>query len=88
MTHLKQKEAYYDETMETTGCPLIGNRHGSGNADVFPKRHPAKYPVGNFSKCRRCKCSNVDKNRIGRSDMDTVRGRNAEHQWYRRDERL
>ena len=21
-------------------------------ADIFPKRHPAKYPVGNFSKCR------------------------------------
>ena len=52
MTHLKQKEVYSYETMETTGCPLIGNRHGGGNADVFPKRHPAKYPVGNFSKCR------------------------------------
>ena len=74
--------------METTGCPLIGNRHGGGNGDIFPERHPAKYPVGNFSKCRRCKCSSMDKNRIGRSDMDTVRGRNAEHQWYRRDERL
>lgn len=42
MIHLKQKEVYSHETMETTGCPLIGNRHGGGNADVFPKRHPAK----------------------------------------------
>ena len=49
---MKQKEVYSYETMETTGCPLIGNRHGGGNADIFPKRHPAKYPVGNFSKCR------------------------------------
>ena len=52
MTHLKQKEAYYYETMETTGCPLIGNRHGGGNADVFPERHPAKYSVENHGKCR------------------------------------
>ena len=42
----------YHETMETTGCSLIGNRHGGGNADVFPERHAAEYPVGNFSKCR------------------------------------
>ena len=74
--------------METTGCPLIGNRHGGGNADVFPERHPAKHSMGNFSKCRWNKCSNVDKNRIGRSDMDAVRGRHADHQRHRSDERL
>ena len=53
MIHLKQKEVYSHETMETTGCPLIGNRHGGGNADVFPKRHPAKYPVGTFQQVQK-----------------------------------
>ena len=31
---------------------------------------------------------NVDKNRIGRSDLDTVRGRHADHQRNRSDEKL
>ena len=86
MTHLKQKEAYYYETMETTGCPLIGNRHGGGNADVFPERHAAEYPVGTFSKCRNDDwTAGVDRRQ---PDLDTGCRRHADHQRYRGDEKL
>ena len=86
MTYLKQKEVYSYETMETTGCSLIGNRHGDGNADVFPERHPAKHSMGNFSKCRNDDCiAGMDRRQ---PDMDTVRGRHADHQRNRSDEKL
>ena len=63
-----KKEAYYEETVETAGCPFVGSGHGSGNAAVFSERHFAKYPVGDCSECGGCGCreygrSDVDKNR-------------------------
>ena len=85
------KEAYYEETMETAGCPFVGSGHGGGNAAVLPDRYPAKYLVGDHGECGGNRCR--DRIRIAdmdrrQPDLDTHRRRHNDHQRHRGDEGL